>query len=687
MKKQNATLDLWQGRFERAEAAYSDKFDDFDRRERLYRGEDEIKGVTRDDPDTKAPHVRNICAELIEAQVDSAIPQPKVTALREKDQPLAKIIEDMIRNELDRLPLEEINDMMSRTVPIQGGAAYLVEWDNQERTHYSVGDISLAAIHPKQLVPQDGIYSGIKDMDYIFLKMPQTKEYIRKKYGVDLDDEETETEPDVKGVDGSTAEGIVTQYIAYYRNDNGGIGKYSWVLDKELENLEDYQARRLEHCTSCGAAASVDENGNKVCPKCGGTKFDEGDEDFEEIWNPIPKYDGTEIPGAVEGMEMSGEIDAESGLPIPVAAMKPMRVPYYKPDMYPIILQKNVSLFGQFLGESDIDKVETHQNTTNRIEKVIIDKLVQGGSYMTLPNEPRIKVDTEQGKVIRIDNPADKAMIDTFDMQYDISQDMAYLGQVYEESRQAIGITDSYQGRVDNTAQSGKAKEFAAAQSAGRLESKRQMKNSAFAGLFEAIFKFRLAYTDEPIPVRTEDQDGKPIYEVFSRYDFLEQDETGEWYWNDAFLFSTDPSSSLASNREAMWQETRANFQSGSFGDPTQLQTLVLFWRMMETLHYPEAGMMRSQLERILRQQQEMQMRQQEMQMRQLQLQAKQQAYADATAERNAGRQARADTQTMQAVAEQARRDAARDAAAGISAKGGESNVSTSQQREQPLRR
>ena len=33
------------------------------------------------------------------------------------------------------------------------------------------------------------------------------------------------------------------------------------------------------------------------------------------------------------------------------------------------------------------------------------------------------------------------------------------------------------------------------------------MRDAAWAALFEAMFKFRLAYTDEPIPIRREDPD------------------------------------------------------------------------------------------------------------------------------------------------------------------------------------
>src|SRR5699024_1713889 len=96
-------------------------------------------------------------------------------------------------------------------------------------------------------------------MDYIILKVPQTKEYIKRKYGVDVRDE-SETEPDVKGsVETSTADDMVTQYIAYYRNKKGGIGLYSWVNDTPLEDMEDYQARRLRRCAKCGALEPADD--------------------------------------------------------------------------------------------------------------------------------------------------------------------------------------------------------------------------------------------------------------------------------------------------------------------------------------------------------------------------------------------------------------------------------------------
>lgn len=100
------------------------------------------------------------------------------------------------------------------------------------------------------------------------------------------------------------------------------------------------------------------------------------------------------------------------------------------------------------------------------------------------------------------------------------------------------------------------------------------------------------------------DNQGHTKYSKFDRWDFLERDESGAWYWNDRFLFSVDASATLANNREAMWQECRMNFQQGAYGNPTELETLVVFWTRMERLHYPGASDTRDYLEEKLKAQQ-----------------------------------------------------------------------------------
>lgn len=690
----NDKLQMWQDRLETNEAAYQVELDKMSRREKLYKGDRKLRDIVAGEKKCEAVHVRNIVSELIEAQVDSAIPQPKVTARYEKDQRLAKIIEDMLRNEIDRLPFEVMNDQQERTVPIQGSGDWLVEWDNTKRTHTTVGELSVTLLHPSQVIPQDGVFSGIEDMDYIILKVPQTKTFIERRYGVTVEDE-SESEPEIKGnLSGQSAD-MVTQYIAYYRNDKGGIGKYSWVNDVQLEDMEDYQARRLKRCKKCGQVVNEDlqpmeptldgtapeeerPRRKNTCPYCGGTSFEESEEDFEELTADVRKSNGEVIPAYAEDIQPltdelgMPQIDPFTGRPATEVIRTPTKIPYYKPDVYPVLQQKSVSIYGSFGGDSDVDKIEDQQNTSNRLSSKIIDKLLKSGSYMTLPDDCYIEVDAEDMKVIRPGDPAKKALIDVYDLQGNIQQDAQYLQQVYEEARQQIGITDSFQGRKDTTATSGKAREFAAAQSAGRLESKRRMKDAAYAALYEAMFKFKLAYTDEPRPVVSTDSHNQPVYESFNKYDFLEKDANGEWYWNDQFLFSCDTSSSLATNREAMWQETRMNLQTGAFGDPSNVNTLILFWTKMAMLHYPGAEDTLNYLQEMLQQQQ---MQQQQAMMMQAQMQQAQMQQQAAIAQQQQRQQAAAQAQqqrmqsnAIRAAREDARRDAQANRLADINA-------------------
>ena len=646
----------WQERLSQSDSRWSAEVEKMNERESIYNGlrtmTPLVPGDThRDGTKKKTSHVRNITFENIESQVSSAIPQPKVTPRRKKDEHLANVIEHFLRNELDRLPFEAINDLAERTVPIQGGVGFLVEWDNTKRTSTTVGEVNVTLIHPKQFAPQPDVYTSIADMDYFIVKVPTTKGCIERRYGVVLETE-GESEPDIRGGDGSTSEENLTLYMGYALNDHGGVDRYTWVNDTELESLEDYQARRQPVCERCGKVkplAGQEVNGSiytgGACPWCGGKKWDERVQDFEELRVPVHRSDGTEIGGT----EAAGE---------------PTKIPFYRPDCYPIVLQRSVSVYGQLLGNSDVDMIRDQQNTSNRIEQKIIDRLMKAGTRITLPDRADLRTDPEDSERWYIGKPSDKQLIDVYDFSGNLQYELTYLAQVYEEARQIIGITYSFQGRRDATATSGKAKEFSAAQAAGRLESKRVMKNEAYAELFEVMFKFWLAYSDEPRPVTYKDSTGETVYEEFNRYDFLEIGEDGEWHWNDQFLFSCDTSAPLASNREAMWQETRQNLQTGAFGDPTDIETLILFWAKMEELHYPGAGQTKKHLEEKAQRAEEMQRMQAEMQRMQQEMQRAQQQAQGTPQETPEGGAAGEELppEVLAAVEAQAQKDAMRAA-------------------------
>ena len=390
-KKISEKLALWQQRLQQSDNEWKSEVADMDKREKRYNGDRTLSPLVEGDTKRngqpkKTSHVRNIIFENIESQVSSTIPQPKVTPRRKKDERPANIIEHFLRNELDRLPFETINDMAERTVPIQGGTGFLVEWDNTKRTHSTVGEIAVTLLHPKQFGPQPGVYTGIRDMDWFITKMPTTKEAVRRKYGVDLTDE-GESEPDIRSADGeSQTDDGLTLYIGFEINERGGINRFEWVNDIELLDLTDYQARRQPVCRKCGRVRPLrgqvlgaeTQEGNLLpdptrgfagglipqelteqeiagglmaeemaggvpldaipvnaqepkperydggpCPWCGADDWTTKEQEYEQILLPVETALGNHIDGAAPGLD-------ENGNPV----MKPTMVPFYKPDLY-----------------------------------------------------------------------------------------------------------------------------------------------------------------------------------------------------------------------------------------------------------------------------------------------------------------------------------------------------------------
>lgn len=631
MRKRNDEKKLakWQEKLEAAERAIASERERMLRREKQYEGDHTIyapDGAAA--KESRATHVRNVSLEIVETQVDSTIPMPKVTAVRQEDEELANIIEIMLRNAMDRLPSERMNDEGERLSPIQGGYGLLVDWLDGVGGKGWLGDLKVTLVNPYGIIPQGGM-TQVADMDFFFIKSPQTKQQVKKFYGVDVGDE-NEEDPDARrlGASQDTTDELVTMVTVYYKNEKGGIGRLRWVGNTIVEDLEDYQLRRVKRCVSCGEVG----DGHK-CVYCGGTKFDEEVMEYEELMEDIETANGTFIPATSAELDELGQpvmveaLGTDTALlpqlqgaytPLLTGSMRevrtvPTRIPYYKPDVFPLVIRKNVSLPGRFWGSSDLDAIFDQQNSLNKVCTKINTKVLGGGSFCTKPVGARFSTDRD-GVWVEVENVAELEKFRTYNTQVDVSSDMALMAQLYEQARQTIGITDSMQGRKDPTATSAVAKEFSAQQAAGRLESKKVMKRAMYQDLFETIFKWMLAYCDEPRQIRTVDENGDVTYRVFDRHDFLYQDEAGEWRYNTDFLFSTDDTTPLAGDRQALWKETRMNFESGAMGDPSTVNTLLRFWEQMEKLHYPLAGDMVKSLRQEQEEQQALAMQQSAMQ-------------------------------------------------------------------------
>ena len=598
MKKQNVKdeknerLEKWQGRLASARSAYSTELDKMRKREAMYYGSHEIINGKK-----QATNVRNAVYELIESQVDTSVPQPKVTAIHAEDTVLAKRIENALRNEIRRMSMTQLNDSAERTVPVQGGDFYHVEWNPAAGYHCTLGDVEVSLRHPRQVIPQPGIYR-LEDMDYVFVQISRSKEALQAKYGITLTDDTEET-PEVRG-DSETHTGVVTQNLVYYKHDHGTVGLFSWVGDQVLEDHPDYYARTAEVCVKCGRKRVGD-----TCV-CGGKKFKQQPSQTVTLMQDITLASGEVLPaqqygedepivnpdGSVQRDEETGEVILMPG------ALVNTEIPAYKPKGFPLILRVNVGSESRFLGVSDVDIIADQQQAINKYGTKIQEKLLKGGSYVTLPDGVDIDKSDSELKILRLRDPSQKSLIDVINVQPNVSNDQNMLELNYQWMKSTIGITDAFQGKYDSSAVSGSAKQFSANQSAGRLQSKREMKNAAYARLYRMMFEFLLAYADEPYPVTETDTDGEQQFGHFDRYEFLKRDAAGELYWNDEFIFEVVPASNLASNRERLWDMIDVKYQAGGFGPITELESQYLLWTLLKETNFPYAGTMQTAIKK-----------------------------------------------------------------------------------------
>ena len=613
-------LKTWKKRLEEARECYgSDK-----NRMKTYQGYyDGDRSVAQDpnssySPSKKASNVRNIVYELIESQVDSSIPMPKVRAIHPEDEELAKKLEHYLENKIKTTKLPLLNDMMERNVPVQGGDFFHVQWDANAGLHSQIGDIKVSEIHPKKLIPQPGMVE-IEEMDYFFVQELYTKKKVKAIYGVSVEDCGNDY-TDLAGEQSSTASinsDIVTVNTAYYHNEHGGVGIFVWCDTEILLDLDDYEARYLDHCAKCGA---VMQNG--VCPECGSKKVKKMPEEYEEmaegmeVKTSYPMADGTfsrNIDPFTEEeapqMDENGQpVMDEMGQPVMEVRKVKRKIPYYKPNIYPVVLRKNITQNDKLLGGSDVAVIIDQQDTVKKLGSKINEKLLKGGSFVTLPTGIDVEKTDKELKILRVRNAADKSLIDVINVQPNVQNDLSYEETNYNWAKSALGITDSFQGKFSSSEVSGTARQYAINQAAGRLESKRTLKNEAFAKLYEYMFKFWLAYSDQSSAIISTDSNGTANYDEIDRHEFLKIDSAGEFYWDDEFLFETDPTSTLMQNREALWNQTDLKLQSGAFGPVGDLETARAYWTIQKANGYPNAAIILNIIEQRIKEQQEMAM-------------------------------------------------------------------------------
>ena len=563
---------LFSDLYENARAAYSDSLEAFERHYAQYKGSDAIDGSSE-----RACAVRNITYEIIESQISSDIPPPKVDSAcySERRDRNAKSIERLLSAVRDKLPYERMNDLDERYTYIYGTSVWYAEWDNSIKIGREVGGVRLYCLPPRDFIPQPSV-TDVRDMEYCFLNFVSTGSDIMSRYGISLE-ELTECDSDSCEI-----EEYGTYYVttAFYKDERGEIGKLVFSGERLLLDMPEAYSRKIKICRTC----SEDEIDCRCKKKSFITKNvpseNQNSKNLRLYGGRIPSFTPTLEGGVPTVNEDTGSV------------MNPTEVPYYTPKSFPIVLRKNTSADGQLLGQSDCEFIRPDQQAINKLESRILMKLLRAGVMPILPEDATVTVNNSVfGQVIRMKPGESAAQYGKVDTTPDVSQDIAEAERLYQHSKRILGISDALQG-IDRatSVESGYARQLKIAQAAGRLESKKKMKHTAYADLDRIIFELYLAFADEPRALIYKDAYGRIHDAQFNRYDFIELDLTdGRLYYDDAYLFSVDLNGGAEYQREALWERNLENLRAGTLGPPDSPATLLRYWQCQERAHYPYA--------------------------------------------------------------------------------------------------
>ena len=528
-----------------------------------------LNALTKDGEESKrkSRQLRKLIFELVESKIDNSIPMPKIQPRYKDDLPVIDITENYLKFEMSRILTKYTNDKSERSTYVDGTSWYKVTWDSLNSTHERSGDLKIELRTVDQIIPQPGVVN-YKDLEYIFeiQKISTTKIYDLYNRLI---------------MPTTESSNLVTVISCYYLNENRIVGLFSWAPDtmQVICNEHDWQIRKLRKCTRCDTVNPIATE----CGVCGNKKFKYSnamkeilDEDLMQIYNP---YEVGETDDETKQNEYTAKVFLTAGT----------EIPYYHVRQLPFVPRPAVSSMDSIygIGEPFIN-LET-QDMANKTLTKAVDKTLKSGTVVTKPERMKIGDSDDSFKLFGVRTPEEAQMVQSKQILADTSQDITIAQMMYDSAKSSSGVTDSFQGKRDTTAVSGKAKQYAAAMSAGRIESLRVMKAAAFAGVYELMLKYLLAFSDEKRKFVKVLPDGKKQEMSWNKYMFLDKDRYGNIYYRDDFVFDSDPASTLSQNRVQMWQETQDKFVQGAIGNPADSRTLKLFWNIMDQYQYPLA--------------------------------------------------------------------------------------------------
>lgn len=522
-----------------------------------------------DSTNAKVKAVRKVAFELVENKVNSHIPAPKMKPRYFSDIVPVNATEKMIMHELDKMLSESINDEAEHAVLIDGFTWFKVYWDPFDNTHERSGNPKVKVCPVDTVFPQPGV-KDYKRLEYIFEETLMTLSEVIDLYG--------------REIKSTTENDLITVVNCYYLNEDRLVGKFSWcepTLQVICNDLE-WGIRRRRQCIECGEILPTET----ICPTCGSKNIKYVSVKSEVLEEPL-KFITNPYRSGVDNENSNDKLVIDDTKSIPAGTI----LPHYLIRQLPFVPYRRISVNSSIYGISEVELVFENQDLINKFLNKAEKKSGKSKSYVTKLKDTRITDDgTQELSYVDVESPEEGSAIQVKQVTSDISEEITMSQLMYDIAKSTTGVTDTDQGKNDPSARSGKAKQLQLAASAQRNSSPGALRNGAFSGVYELIFKYMLAYSDETRSFVKLLPDGSVTEEEWSKYMFLAKDKNGEYYYRDDFAWSVDSATEITQDRAAMWQLIDNDFLNGTMGtsvDP--VRALKMYWHMKDQTGYPLA--------------------------------------------------------------------------------------------------
>lgn len=512
--------------------------------------------------------LRKMVYELVENKVITLLPGPKMSPRYHSDITLVNATEALLNHEIDKMLSEEVHDESEHSCLIDSTTWLKVEWDPFDNTNERSGMPKVVNCPIDTVFPQPGVWD-YKKLEYIFEIKNLTVATIIDLYG---------------RVVKPTDQGDLIEVVeVYYLNKDRWVGHLVYVRSNliVLANDIEWGARKVRRCTKCGSEVPIKDE----CPVCAHTEFEYKSVTTEILKETLEYVENKYRTGkSNDPAEDVNKTDDKNVIPVGT------EIPYYMVRQLPFVPKRTIKVAKDIYGMSEVQLHLEAQDSVNKLLNKAEKKSAKSKAYVTTLKDTNIRDDDNEITFIEIEDAAEGQAIQVKQVVADISEELTMADMLYNNARSSAGVTDTDQGKYDPSAKSGKAKEAQLTASAQRQSSSKTQRNTAYAGVYELIFKYLLAYSDEERSFVALLPDGTYREEVWSKYMFLAKNSNNELYYRDDFAWSVDSVAYITKDRETMWQLIDRDFLNGTTGSELDPQrALSLYWHMKDQFGYPTA--------------------------------------------------------------------------------------------------